>query len=411
MQKTSLALNNLRGYAIIIVVAFHSCIAYIANQPATNAAFNAPPFEWLAHPIVDSDRFLGFDLFCALQFLYMMQLMFFLSGLFVWSSLRRKGPGQFLWDRFLRLGVPFLLGVYLLMPFAYYPVYRATAADPSWSQYFAHFYALPFTPTGPLWFLSFAFALNIICAALYWVAPRTGELLTRLSTKAADHPLGFCLVLAAVSGLAYIPVASVTTPWQWITFGPISFQSGFASQYIIFFFAGMVIGAVPLDRGVLRSDGPLAQRWGRWVVGALAAFVLWIVPTALSVKGPDAAAPGLPIAADFGVVLYAAAACLALAAIFLRFAAVRRPIFEGVAENAYGIYLFHYFFVMWMQYALLHVSAPGVVKGVVVFGVTLALSWALSVAVCRTWIGNRLIGGRRVEASGSRRAESKQPAG
>jgi peptidoglycan/LPS O-acetylase OafA/YrhL len=410
MQKTSLALNNLRGYAIIIVVAFHSCIAYIANQPATNAAFNAPPFDWLAHPIVDSDRFLGFDLFCALQFLYMMQLMFFLSGLFVWSSLRRKGPGQFLWDRFLRLGVPFLLGVYLLMPFAYYPVYRVTAADPSWSQYFAHFYALPFTPTGPLWFLSFAFALNIVCAVLYWLAPRTGELLTRLSTKAADHPLGFCLVLAAVSGLAYIPVASVTTPWQWITFGPISFQSGFASQYVIYFFAGMVIGALPLDRGVLRSDGPLVQRWGRWIVGAFAAFVLWIVPTALSVKGPDAAVPGLPIAADFGVVLYAAAACLALAAIFLRFAAVRRPIFEGVAENAYGIYLFHYFFVMWMQYALLHVSVPGVVKGVVVFSVTLVLSWAVSVAVCRTWIGNRLIGGRRVEASGSRRAESKQPA-
>src|SRR5215472_5222429 len=205
MQKTSLALNNLRGYAIIIVVAFHSCIAYIANQPAANPPFNAPPFDWLAHPIVDADRFVGFDLFCALQFLYMMQLMFFLSGLFVWSSLQRKGPGQFLWDRFLRLGLPFLLGVYLLMPFAYYPVYRVTAADPSWLQFFAHFYALPFTPTGPLWFLSFAFALNIVCAALYWVAPRTGELLKRLSAKAADHPLGFYLVLAAISGLAYIP--------------------------------------------------------------------------------------------------------------------------------------------------------------------------------------------------------------
>ena len=410
MQKTSLALNNLRGYAIIIVVAFHSCIAYIVNQPAANAAFNAPPFDWLAHPIVDADRFLGFDLFCALQFLYMMQLMFFLSGLFVWPSLRRKGPGQFLWDRFLRLGLPFMIGVYLLMPFAYYPVYRVTAADPSWSQFFAHFYALPFTPTGPLWFLSFAFALNIICAALFWLAPRTGELLTRLSAKAADHPLGFCLALAAVTALAYIPVASVTTPWQWIAFGPIAFQSGFASQYVIYFFAGMVVGAVPLDRGVLRSDGPLAQRWGRWVVGALAAFVLWIVPTALSVKGPGATMPWLSIAADFGVVLYASAACLGLAAIFLRFATVRRPIFDGVAENAYGIYLFHYFFVMWAQYALLSVSAPGVVKGVVVFGVTLLLSWALSVAVCRTWIGNRLIGGHRAEASGRRRAESKQPA-
>jgi peptidoglycan/LPS O-acetylase OafA/YrhL len=410
MSKTSLALNNLRGYAILIVVAFHSCIAYIASQSATSAPFDAPPYDWLAHPIVDPNRFLGFDLFCALQFLYMMQLMFFLSGLFVWPSLRRKGPGQFLLDRFLRLAVPFLIGVYLLMPLAYYPVYRVGAADPSWSQYWAHLHALPFNPTGPLWFLSIAFALNIVAAAVYWLAPRTGELLTRLSAKAADHPVRFCLVLAAVTGLAYIPVASVTTPWQWITIGPIAFQSGFALQYLIYFFAGVMVGALPLDRGVLRSDGPLTRRWGRWVAGALAAFVLWIVPTALSVKGPGESLPGLQTAADFGLVLYAASACLGLSAVFLRFAAVRRPIFEGVAENAYGIYLFHYVFVVWTQYALLRLSLPGVVKGFVVFAVTLLLSWAVSAAVCRTSLGNRVIGDRRVEPSGARRAESGQPA-
>jgi peptidoglycan/LPS O-acetylase OafA/YrhL len=410
MQKTSLALNNLRGYAIIIVIAFHSCIAYIANQPATSAPFDAPPFDWLAHPIVDPNRFIGFDLFCALQFLYMMQLMFFLSGLFVWPSLRRKGPGQFLLDRFLRLGVPFLIGVYLLIPIAYYPVYRLTAADPSWWQYWLHWRALPFTPSGPLWFLSFAFALNIVAAAVFWLAPRTGELLTRLAAKAADRPLGFCLVLAAVTGLAYIPVASVTTPWQWITIGPIAFQSGFASQYIIYFFAGVIVGAIPLDRGVLRSDGPLARRWGRWVAGALAAFVLWIVPTALNVKGPGETLPGLQTFADVGLVLYAASACLGLSAIFLRFAAVRRPIFEGVAENAYGIYLFHYVFVVWTQYLLLRLSLPGAVKGFVVFAVTLLLAWVVSSALCRTSIGNRLIGGRSVAPPRSRRAESEQPA-
>jgi peptidoglycan/LPS O-acetylase OafA/YrhL len=161
---------------------------------------------------------------------------------------------------------------------------------------------------------------------------------------------------------------------------------------------------------VLRSDGPLTRRWGRWTVGALAAFVLWIVPTALNFKGSGETLPGLQTAADFGLVLYAAAACLALAAIFLRFATVRRPIFEGVAENAYGIYLFHYVFVLWAQYAMLHLSLPGLVKGVVVFGVALVLSWAASLAVCRTWIGNRMIGGRRTGASSGRRAESEQPA-
>ena len=89
---------------------------------------------------------------------------------------------------------------------------------------------------------------------------------------------------------------------------------------------------------------------------------------------------------------------------------MRRPIFEGVAENAYGIYLFHYVFVVWTQYALLRVPLPGVVKGLVVFAVTLVLSWGLSAAVCRTPIGNRLIGGRRSEPVGKRRAESGQTA-
>src|SRR5262249_2219718 len=340
----------------------------------------------------------------------MMQLMFFLSGLFVWPSLRRKGPGQFLLDRFLRLGVPFLIGVYVVMPLTYYPVYRVMAADPSWSHYWAQLWALPFTPTGPLCFLSFACALNVVCAAIYWLVPRTGEVLTRLSAQAADHPVRLCAALVIVSGVAYIPLASVTTPWQWVTFGPIAFQSGFASQYIIYFFAGVVVGAVGLERGVLRADGPLAQHWGRSTAAALVAFVLWILPTALTFRGPGETLPGLQTAADFGLVLYAAAACLGLSAIFLRFAAVRRPVFEGVAENAYGIYLFHYLFVLWTQYALLHVRMPGIAKGVVVFAVTLILSWALSVAVCRAPIGNRVIGGRRAEASGSRRAESKQPA-
>src|SRR5580704_17532421 len=124
MSKTTLALVNLRGYTIIIVLAFHSCIAYIVSQPPSALPFDSPPYGWLANPIVDADRWLGFDLFCATQFIYMMQLMFFLSGLFVWSSLKRKGAGGFLYDRILRLGLPFVVGVYLLMPLAYYPVYR-----------------------------------------------------------------------------------------------------------------------------------------------------------------------------------------------------------------------------------------------------------------------------------------------
>jgi hypothetical protein len=56
MSKTSLALNNLRGYAIIIVLAFHSSIAYVSHQPPAALPFDQPPYAWIANPIVDSDR-------------------------------------------------------------------------------------------------------------------------------------------------------------------------------------------------------------------------------------------------------------------------------------------------------------------------------------------------------------------
>src|SRR5262245_51639542 len=126
MSKSSLALSNLRGFTIIMVVAFHSVIAYLGSQPVVQPPFDAPPYGWRANPIIDSERWFGFDLFCAFEYVHLMQLMFFLSGLFVWPSLVRKGGKKFLLDRVLRLGVPFVIGLYLLMPVTYWPVYRVT---------------------------------------------------------------------------------------------------------------------------------------------------------------------------------------------------------------------------------------------------------------------------------------------
>src|ERR1700747_709153 len=77
MSAVSLALRNLRGLAILLIVAFHCFSAYIVNQPAHVPPFDLPPYDWRAMPIIDGERWLGFDLFCAFQFLYLMQLMFF----------------------------------------------------------------------------------------------------------------------------------------------------------------------------------------------------------------------------------------------------------------------------------------------------------------------------------------------
>ena len=400
MTKSSLALSNLRGFAIVMVVAFHSCIAYLSSQPDAALPFDVPPYGWRANPIVDSARWLGFDLFCAFQYIYLMQLLFFLSGLFVWPSLSRKGGGKFLYDRFLRLGVPFAIGLYVLMPVAYYPVYRVTAVDPSWSAFWSHWIALPFWPSGPMWFLWLLLVFNVAAAGLYWLAPRAGEALGELSAKAGSHPGRFFIALVSILALAYLPLAMVFEPWQWMQFGPFAFQPGLAPQYAVYFFAGLGVGAYGFDRGLLEGDGVLARRWARWLVGTAAAFLLWVVPTALIVHGT--LVPGLRLVASVGLVLCPASACLALAAVFLRFAGRQRPVFESLANNAYGIYFVHYVFVIWLQYMLLHAPVFAVAKAAIVFTGALTLSWAMSAAICRVPIGARLMGRNRRELARAR---------
>jgi hypothetical protein len=395
MNRSSLALGNLRGFAILMVVAFHSFIAYLGSLPASPPSFDSAPHDWTANPIIDGERWFGFDLFCALQYVYLMHLMFFLSGLFVWPSIRRKGARAFLLDRFLRLGVPFLLGVYLLMPVTYYAVYRVTAGDPSWSAYWSHWIALPFWPSGPMWFLWLLLALNIVVAVLYRFAPRTGELLGRLSAGADIRPGRFFVTLVAICAVLYIPLSAVFQPWQWMQIGPFAFQPSFAPQYVVFFLAGLGVGAHGLEHGLLASDGALTARWPHWLAGAGAAFLLWIIPTAFIVKGNGASLTGLKLVADLGFVLSSATICFALAGMFLRFAAAPRPILGSLSQHAYGIYFVHYVFVLWIQYLLLGLAMFAVVKAAIVFAGTLVLSWATTVALCRIPIGARLMGARR----------------
>ena len=144
MPRSSLALDNLRALVILLVLSFHSVLAYLQFLPAAPFPFDAPPYLWRAFPIVDSHRWFGFDLYCAWQDVFLMSLFFFLSGPFVWPSLGRRGTASFLHGRILRLGLPFVLVVAILMPPTLYPTYLQTASDPGISVYWRHWLACPF---------------------------------------------------------------------------------------------------------------------------------------------------------------------------------------------------------------------------------------------------------------------------
>jgi surface polysaccharide O-acyltransferase-like enzyme len=53
-------------------------------------------------------------------------------------------------------------------------------------------------------------------------------------------------------------------------------------------------------------------------------------------------------------------------------------IWESLAANAYGIYLIHWVFVLWLQYLLISVALPAVPKFFLTLIGSLALSWAIT---------------------------------
>src|SRR4051812_33228010 len=100
MIRHNVAIDYLRGFIVVLVVAHHSVIAY-----SPYAHFDPVHYLWGA-PMVDTARWRGFDLMVLFDDNFFMSLMFFLSGLFVWPGLARKGCGTFLRDRVLRLALP-----------------------------------------------------------------------------------------------------------------------------------------------------------------------------------------------------------------------------------------------------------------------------------------------------------------
>jgi hypothetical protein len=392
---SSLALNNLRGVVILVVLGFHSALAYLAWLQAGAFPFDKSPYEWRAFPIVDLHRWFGFDLICAWQDVYLMSLMFFLSALFTWPSLARKGRRKFLGDRLLRLGVPFVLAVIFIMPLALYPVYRVTAADPSLGAYARHYLALPFWPNGPMWFLWQLLALTLLAAGLHRFAPGWVDSLATRSSSAAAHPGRFFTGLVAASALAYVPMAILFTPLDWNEHGLFAVQYCRPLHYVVYYVAGLAVGAYGLERGLLAVGGMLARHWALWLAAALASVMLWMGLTGFAMSYPKSAPLLLQIVVDSSFSLACASGCFFVMAACLRFGTRRSAILDSLASNAFGMYLFHYVFVVWLQYALLGVALFAIAKASIVFGGTVVMAWATASAIGFVPYWTRFIGAAR----------------
>jgi glucans biosynthesis protein C len=241
-----------------------------------------------------------------------------------------------------------------------------------------------------LWFLWQLLILNVIAAAVHWIAPSALQTLGCWTAAARSRAGLYFLTLLAASALAYVPLALAFTPWTWLNTGPLAVQLCRPLQYTVYFFAGVGLGIGGIDRALIAVNGPLPQCWARWLAAALASLALWMGLTALTLDG--GASLGIRIAADLAYVLACAAGCFFLLAVSLRFAARSSPILGSLGAEAYPLYLLHYGFVVWLQYALLTIPLFALIKAAIVFAGTLLCTWATASALEHIPFGAWLIG-------------------
>ena len=360
------ALDRARTFLTLVVLLHHAVI----------------PYTYFGH--TDPKSWIGFDMIVLATDSCFMAMFFFLSGLFVWPGIARKGPANYLRDRLTRLGLPFVICAFTIIPIAYYAISLRQHPEIGFTEFWWTTITKGPWPSGPIWFLWVLFGFDLVACVLFRLSRNLLDPINRLSLRGRRRPAEFFAVMFAVTAALYIPGRIHFGPGSWFEFGPFSVQHGRVLLYATYFFFGAGIGVMNMDRGLLAADGRMARVTWDWMVLALVPYCLmWVlVYVKREILGNP---PLLPHWYEgiygFCFAAFSVAVMFLILAYFLRFKQSGWSMLDPLQADAYGMFLVHYPIVLWLQYWLFDFDLPAIIKATVVFLLTVILSWAASAAL------------------------------
>ena len=383
MAARIVAFDRARTFITLLVVLHHSVVNYTHFGTG------------------DKARWLGFDLIVLFNDSFFMACMFLISGLFVCESLTQRGAANFLANRAWRLGIPFLLSIFVLMPIAYYPTFLRYHLPGTTDFNFFHFWERVFTvgpwPSGPAWFLWVLLAFDSITALVWRLAPNAIPALGKTIHALRYRPGVAFVAFLMFSVIVYLPMRLYFGDAAWYeldNYYPLPIQSSRIFLYSGYFLVGVGIGATDLRSGILAENGELAARWKIWLAFALLFYcVILLLVYAHHNWVADFNAPPLSWRVAYGLAfaLFSGAMAFAEPGFFLRFAKLPLRLLDAMRPNAYGIFLTHYIFIIWLQYAIYEPALSPFVKFAIVFVGTLSGSWALTALLRKIPVVGRMI--------------------
>lgn len=360
--------DNLKVTLVAGVILAHSTMAWTGFG---NWVLTVPP---IGEPLLSL-----VTVAAALASLFGMPTFFLISGLFSVPSLARKGPGRFLRERAVRLGVPLLIFIVCFAPFIEY----VDSSNAGWTRGLwaltleTVWFSWPLPPAwGPAWFL----AVLLVFSAGY-AAVRTAQPRSRVDEVEPRRPLRPGLLIAIAIAVAAASFAiRIRVP-----LGDEAFRLALGQSPG--WLAGFVLGVAGAERGWLTpptaATAALVRRVG-WAlcllvtitIGALVAFGLSFDDLA---GGGSVASLVLAIF-EGGIVVTMP---LWLVDLFGRRFRHQGALARALSRGAFAAFLVHQGVLVALALTSTTIDAAPEVKYVLVSGVAVVVSFAIGTSLTR----------------------------
>lgn len=343
--------------------------------------------------------------FMTVSHAFRLETFFLLAGFLGRVALQRKGFGEFVRSRLLRIGLPFLVGWFILRPLLVSGWIMGAASLRGdvdvWAGLAGGFQSLATLPNGllvgsHLWFLYYLAmitALMLAARGLLTATESRGHTLVRradaLIAWLADHPASVVLLAVPTAVMLWFMRGwGMDTPDQ-------SLRPHVPSLGIYggFFVLGWMLNRHP-ER--IADFTPLSpRRW--WFAGVGIASVLGLSGIEHDPAHPWRLAAHVAFVAAYALTMWSLV--FLTLGLFRKWCGRPSAFVRYLADSSYWMYLIHLPIVVWLQVAVAEWPAHWSLKLAFIVGMTVALAWfTYDLFVRSTWMGWVLSGRRRDRA-------------
>lgn len=337
-NKRFIGLDSLRVIMVICVIALHCGMTYMDYRP-----------DWWY--VMDNQQSIGFTYLVIILDCFPMTALFFLSGYFAPPSFRKRGTGSFIRDKFMHIGVPWILGVLLVAPFFSRASFVALGY-PSMpiTEYFTKFFFTSLYQQAHYWFLGVLFAFFIIYALL----PKGNNSISEESKSKSPFLLVGLTILITIAAY-YLSTRFYKTCNEWTNIGYVLY---FQPARIIGYISMFALGVYGNKRKWFTSQGwkPSVAYLAVGII-AIISILYWKFFVAFKLS-PDTNLIIDAVSYSF------ASICMTfgLIALFMKESSENKYSISQIAPYSYGIYWLHQIIGMIIMEYLVSIDMPAIAK-------------------------------------------------